>query len=316
MSVLIKYNNIYNLNTFSWFMPAQDTAQIKDKIISTLKIRGPSLPVHVATETNLSMLFTSVFLSELFSEKRIKMSNMKVGSSSIYFIPGHEPLLEKFSEHLKSKERDAFMLLRERKFLKDTEQEPAIRVALRQVKDFAIPFNKDNEVIWRYFKVNESEYAEEPKKEIQIKEEIKPKTTPITKIQQTTIITKPIPKPQKETHKTITPKKTKKETIVKKQNDKFFNKVKEFLSKNSTEILDIEDFNKNEIILKVKNNEKEQFLIAYNKKRINESDIIKAHKKSLEVGLPYTILSLGEIPKKLDDFLGAIKSLEKIEKIE
>jgi len=297
-------------------MPAQDTSQIKDRIISILKIRGPSLPVHIATETNLSMLFTSVFLSELFSEKRIKMSSMKVGSSPIYFIPGHEPLIEKFSEHLKSKEKDAFSLLREKKFLKDIEQEPAMRVALRQIRDFAIPFKKEDEIIWRYFKVPELEYIEEPKKEIQIKEEIKPKVTPIAKIEQTTIIENPISKLQKETHKTVTLKKTKKKTTAKKQNDKFFNKVKEFLSKNSIEILDIENFNKNELILRVKNDEKEQFLIAYNKKKINEDDIIKAHKKFLEFDLPYAILSLSDIPKKLNDFLRAIKSLEKIEKIE
>jgi len=56
-------------------------------------------------------------------------------------------------------------------------------------------------------------------------------------------------------------------------------------------------------------------LIAYNKKRINENDIIKAHKKALELNLKYIILSLGEPLKKLTNLIEALKNLEKIEKI-
>ena len=112
-------------------MPTQDTSDTREKIMSILKTRGPSLPVHVAKETSLSMLFASAFLSELLSEKRIKISNMRVGNSPIYFIPGQEPKIENFSQHLKSREKDAFILLKEKKFLKDKNQEPAIRIALR-----------------------------------------------------------------------------------------------------------------------------------------------------------------------------------------
>ncbi|MEJ2267485.1 MAG: hypothetical protein P8X70_00190 [Nanoarchaeota archaeon] len=142
-------------------MPAQDTSQIKNKIILTLQRRGPSLPVHIARETGLSMLFASAFLSELLSEGKIKISNMKVGNSPIYFINGQEPSLEKFSHHLKSKEKEAFSKLKEKKILKDKKQEPAIRVALRTIKDFAIPFEKDREIFWKYFIHNEKERLEE-----------------------------------------------------------------------------------------------------------------------------------------------------------
>ena len=98
----------------------QDTTEIKEKIISLLQIRGPSLPVHVSSEIKTSILFASAFLSELASEKRIKISNMRVGSSPLYFLPGQEPLLEKFSQYLKSREKDAYMLLKGEKFLKDS----------------------------------------------------------------------------------------------------------------------------------------------------------------------------------------------------
>ena len=109
----------------------QDTSIIKNKILSFLRTRGPSLPVHVSTDIKSTILFTSAFLSELVSEKKVKISNMRVGSSPIYFIPGQEQLLERFSDNLKSKEKEAFLLLKEKKFLRDSIQHPAIRVAAR-----------------------------------------------------------------------------------------------------------------------------------------------------------------------------------------
>src|SRR3989338_4107154 len=141
-------------------MPQQDTSQLKEKILSIMRRRGPSLPIHVSNEIKLSMLFTSAFLSELYSEKKIKISSMKVGTSPLYYIPGQEGSLENYSQHLRSKEREAFDLLKSHKILKDREQLPAIRVALRSIKDFAIPFSKDNEIMWRFHSVTEEQVRE------------------------------------------------------------------------------------------------------------------------------------------------------------
>src|SRR3989344_4660714 len=137
--------------------PQQDHLQVKEKIISFIKMRGPSLPVHIGKEINTNILFTSAFLSELISEKRLKISNLKVGNSSLYFIPEQESLLEGFSQHLKSKEKEAFELLKQKKVLKDSEQHPAIRVALREIRDFAIPFKKDDQIYWKYLMVSDQE---------------------------------------------------------------------------------------------------------------------------------------------------------------
>lgn len=141
-------------------MPTQDTSQLKEKIVFIIQRRGPSLPIHVAQATGLSMLFSSAFLSELISDKRIKISNMKVGGSPLYFIPGQEPLLERFSSYLKSKEREAFELLRSKKILRDKEQDPPIRVALRALKDFAFPVLHNEEIYWIYFVLPEQEAEE------------------------------------------------------------------------------------------------------------------------------------------------------------
>jgi len=261
----------------------QDTSELKEKIISLFKIRGPSLPVHIAKETGLSILFASAFLSELITENKIKISNMRVGSSPVYFIPGQEIMLEKFSEHLKSKEKEAYLLIKEKKFLKDSEQQPAIRVALRAIKDFAIPLKKDEEIYWRYFSIPETEFKK-PEIKKQIVKEVKPKEIP-TKIEK------------------IEKRKSNKKTIGKrKSEDKFFNKVKEFLLEKNAEILEIISANKSELILKVKTNDKEKILVAYNKRKITEKDIINAYKKSQKFNLQFLVMSLGDTSKKLSVF--------------
>ena len=284
---------------------AQNAQEIKEKILSTLRRNGPSLPVRIARETELSTLFASAFLSELFSEQKIKFSNMKVGSSPIYFLPGQEPMLEKFSEHLKSKEKEAFILLKEKKFLDDEKQEPAIKVALRAIKDFAIPFQKDEKTFWRFITIPEDEFPEE--KKVQEKPEIqKPE---VTEQKEKLDIFNEKPKEQKAKKKSV-------KKISKKQDDKFFDKVKEYLTKKEIEILDIEGFNKKDLVLKIKENNQEKLLFAFNKKKITDADIIKAYKKALEQNLQYVLLSLGEPLRKLTNLIEAIKNLSKIEKIE
>jgi len=275
-------------------MPIKDTSQIKEKIISILRKNGPCLPVHIAKEIESSILFTSAFLSELSSEKRIRISNMKVGNSPLYYLPEQKFLLEKFSHYLKDKEKDAFAILKEKKFLKDREQEPAIRVALREIKDFAIPFQKKEEIIWRFFSVPEEEF-ESRKKEIK----------PVTKREEKKLEIFDKPERRK------TPKKKNQ-----KSKNKFFEKIKRFLTNKSLELVDIETFDKNKIILKVKEGGNEKVLVAYNKKRINESDIIAASKKSSELGVPYIILSKGEPLKKVREMIKALENLSFMGKVE
>jgi hypothetical protein len=305
-------------------MPAQDTSGIKEKIMSILGKKGPSLPVHIAKEIELSILFTSAFLSELASEKRIKISYIKIGNSPLYYLPGQKPLLEKFSHYLKDKEREAFMFLKEKKFLKDSEQAPAIRVALREIKDFAVPFLKEKEIIWRFFSVPEEEFVKEEKPIA--REIVKEKTHPgVVELEKPIVREiKEIKTKAEEKEKTLdifdTPKKRKRKTQKKtpkksKKEGDFFNKTKEFLAEKSIELFDIISFDKNQIILRIKDNEGEKIMIVYNKKRINDSDIIRAAKKSSEFNLPYIIVSLGEPLKKIHELIEAIKNLHSIEKL-
>jgi len=290
-------------------MPTQDTSIIKNRIVNFLENNGPSLPIHISKNIESSYLFTSAFLSELLYEKRIKTTTMKVGSSSVFYLPGQEASLEKFAQQfLKSKEKEAYELLRQRKFLEDSEQQPAIRVALRAIKDFAIPLEKEGRILWRYFIADERESLiekeifkkEEPKIEIMKEPEIKiEKNEPIKKKE------RPIKSKIKDKKKPNSSK-----------DENFFNKIKEYLSKNNIEIEDIELFTKDSLILKIKKAGHTKLLVAYNKKKLMEEDILKAYKKASELGLEYSIFSFGEPSKKISNLIEASKKLSEIRKID
>lgn len=283
----------------------QNAEVIKEKIINFLSQNGPSLPIQISKAAQLDGIFTAAFVSELLGERKLKMTNMRVGTSPVYFIDGQEAQLEKFSQYLKSKEREAYLILKESKFLKDSEQEPAIRVALNIIKDFAIPFLKNNEKYWRYFLVTEKEFPEEEKPEVKEQGIEEPKEEIPEEKEQ---------KPKKTVKKQIKTS-VKKSPSSKKKEEKFLEKVKEFLSKDSVEILNIEGFSKDELTLRVKINGEEQILIAYNKKKISDKEVIKAAKKASEFKLKYSILSLGELPKKVSELIEALQNMRDIEKI-
>ena len=393
-------------------MGNQDASKIREKILSILRMKGPTIPVYIAQDTGISMLFASAFLSELLSDKLIKMSHMRVGNSPIYYVAGQEHQLEKYSNYLKSKEKEAFFLLQEKKFLRDSEQSPAIRVALREIKDFAFPFRRANETFWRYLTAKESEFKtdvksieehqyieakpksfdkqereigekiikdikiedieeirkekeklekkqqlpedikEEIEKEIeeeieeeeeyiklplhtrkptqektkeiekQAQEKTKDKFEELEEIKEKLEIISEKKKPTKEkpekakTKEKTKPQKTTKKKVAQKQDNKFFDKIKEFLSKETVEILNVESFNKNEILLRIKSEGSEKLLVAYNKRKISDTDIINANKKASQLNLKYVILSMGEPSKKLTNLIEASQNLDKMEKIE
>lgn len=134
-----------------------DVQEKKQKIISFLNDNGPSLPVRIAKAIDMDPVFASAILSEMLGSKQIKTSYMKIGSSPLYLLIGQEQKLEDSTDHLKSVEKEAFLKLREYKLLKDDEESPAIRVALRNIKDFAIPFKFKEKIMWKYAFANDDE---------------------------------------------------------------------------------------------------------------------------------------------------------------
>lgn len=132
----------------------------KERIMEFLEVNGPSLPIHISNHLRVDTLLSSAFLADLLSEKKIKLSNMRVGNSPVYYLRGHEFQLEKFANFLSGKEKDTFYLLESHGVLRDDFMLPATRVALRAIKDFAFPFDYDGVLYWRFIKINEEQAAE------------------------------------------------------------------------------------------------------------------------------------------------------------
>ena len=148
-------------------MPRKNTEKMKEtkkEILETLRDKGPSLPIHISRSTDVDMIFASAFLSELVSNKRVRISNMKVGGSPIYYLPGQEEQLEKYFKYLGNREKEAFQKLKDKKVLDDQKQEPPIRVALRSLEDFASHFQieekGEEKLYWRFHSVPEEKAIE------------------------------------------------------------------------------------------------------------------------------------------------------------
>ena len=268
------------------------SSEIHNKIIDILRSKGPSLPINISKELSMNSLFISAFLSELSAAKRIRVSNMKIGGSPLYYLEGQEEKLETFYKFLHPKEAEAFLFLKKKKILKDSDQDPAIRVALRSLRDFAIGFKKDEEIYWRYYLTKES--------------------IPLTKIKQ---------KPREKTKEieiinplVISEKKPKKE----KSKSEFVEKIISFLTKNF-KIIEEKEYKKNEYncIVQIKSELGPINLLAQakDKKTVSETDLKKLLSSSQKIPLLAFLIYTGELSKKAQEFADKYFSILKTKKI-
>ncbi|MBW2971773.1 hypothetical protein KY359_01935 [Candidatus Woesearchaeota archaeon] len=133
----------------------------REKLINIVKEHGPLLPAQINKEMRTNVLFASAMLAEMVDSKKLKLSSMKVGGSPLYYCEGQEHLLERFSDRLGSQESKAFNLLKGVKVLRDRDQDPQVRVALREIKDFAVPLevtaNGYSDLFWKYYLVSDGD---------------------------------------------------------------------------------------------------------------------------------------------------------------
>ncbi len=126
-----------------------------EQILSFIKQHGPVLPVNIARLLGTNILFASAHLSELASKGLVRISHIKVGGSPLYYLPGQEQKLLEYVDKLPEKERRALELLKQRQLLCDSELPPVVRYALRQIKDFAKPFEvkigNEKHLFWRWY---------------------------------------------------------------------------------------------------------------------------------------------------------------------
>jgi len=135
--------------------------ETRERIISFVKSKGPVLPYQIGKEIKTDIIMASAHLSELVSSNILKISNTKVGGSPLYYIKGQENLLQKYSSNLHEKERRAYEFLSQKKVLEDSSLEPLTRVALREIKDFAVQLNirtqSKNFIFWKWYLCSDEE---------------------------------------------------------------------------------------------------------------------------------------------------------------
>src|SRR3989344_7955980 len=88
--------------------------ELKSKALSIIQRIGPCLPIQISKQINENMIFTGAILSELISNKKLLISNAKIGSSPVYYLAGQEyKLSQVLHSHLKDVYKKAHDLLKE-----------------------------------------------------------------------------------------------------------------------------------------------------------------------------------------------------------
>ncbi len=154
----------------------------REKIVEFVKSHGPVIPIHIAKELNCNSVIASAHLSEMVSSKLLKISHVKLGSSPLYYLSGQEDQLQQYAGNLHEKEKRSYDLLKEQKVMRDSTQDPLVRVTLREIKDFAIPiqvtYDTTSELFWKWYLISNEEATEKIKVLLGKKEE-KPAEAPL-----------------------------------------------------------------------------------------------------------------------------------------
>lgn len=127
----------------------------QDKIVQFLRMSGPSLPTKIGKLLNTDLLLASAHLSDLVAQGKVKVSSLKIGGSPLYYLPGQEQQLINYaSGNLNPKDVQVLQLLQEKKLLRERELPLLEKVALRSLKDFAVPLqvtlDGQKELFWKW----------------------------------------------------------------------------------------------------------------------------------------------------------------------
>lgn len=312
--------------------------ELKSKILSFIQRNGPSIPVHISKEIRENMIFTGAVLSELISNKKLLVSAAKIGSSPVYYIQGQEyKLSQVLHPHMKDVYKRVHDLLKEKIILRDNELEPWQRVALRELKDFAIMLmlSNDGEIFWKWHLTSDEAAELLIKKQLGFIQEEKPeqlkektletfeKKTPespnmnptekdVEKIEEAVEkITgiKPLPKEHKYSTKRVLEKRPKEEKpkeeqqILTKELD--LGELSNFFKTKKITISSQKQIGKKEINFtgEVSSNLglMKIFVKFKDKKKISDSDFITAHNEAGRMTLYF--ISSGELTKKAEDYI-------------
>jgi len=289
----------------------------QEHVLSLIKIKGPVVPMQIAKEIKQDSLMTSAILSQLVDTKKLKISKLKVGGSPLYYLAGQEQRLQSYAKHLEEKDQRTLNLLRNQKILRDDQQQPLVRVSLRQIKDFAIPLQVtvDNQqlLFWKWYLVSDEEatplirtHLEPPKPESPIPEKPVEKKKEVEKVIEKTL-PKPVEKPKSPIEKPQPETKRAKKKTVKKDTTDFLQELHAFFRGNDIRILNTTKIRKTEFDFELEipsaMGNLRFYCKAVSKSRINEKDLSEVLVRAQLKRLPGILLSPGDLTKKAQEML-------------
>jgi len=274
-----------------------------------LKRNGPILPVRVSKIVGTNIMMASALLSQLVTEKKIRITHESIGGSPLYYVDGQEALLQdRLGNQLNGKKKEAYNLLKDKKVLYDNSLEPSIRIALRELKDFAVPIdvtlNEKLERYWRWYLISNDQVKELLVKKEQLEimqDEINQARLDIEK--------KPRVREQRkvEVKKVeVKEEKEEKKEVMKKVN--FYLSVDKYFEQNNVRILHEEvvrrdkEFN---FIIEIPSNlgKLRYFVKVRNKKKVSDGDLSLAYSQAQTKNLPLLFLTNGEMTNKAKEHL-------------
>jgi len=160
-------------------------------VLELIKSKGPVIPINISKQVQQDLLFTSAILSELVSQKKLKLTYIKVGGGSpLYYLPGQEDQLKNFIHYLPEKDRKTVVLLEKKRILRDSELGKETRISLRQIKDFAFPLQVtiggNKELFWKWHLLTQEEATNSIKESLgyKVKKKEVKKEEPVQQIEE------------------------------------------------------------------------------------------------------------------------------------
>ena len=318
----------------------------KEKILEIVRL-GPTFPSKIAKQlgNGADTMLVGAILSTLISTGDIKVSSVKIGGTPLYYIPEQESKLEEFLIYLNDKDKATFRLLKEKKVIQDSTQDPLIRVSLRTIKDFAKSFeiiNQNKKILfWKFYNISneeantlakniiisniELENAEhntehDQKKNVDINnplngplaEIIKPKREEIIIEQEQ--LKEPVVTYIKHVVKIS---KENKQIIQERDLPNFFEIIKTYITSKNLDIVSKEKVKKTEYNLILKNHDTNEYIYckAKDKKTISEGDLAPALIFAQNKKMTCLFIATGDLSKKAESMIHKDFSAMKFEKI-
>ncbi len=128
---------------------------VQDQILEFLSVTGPTVPTKVAKTIQTDIIIASAHLSDLAAQGKVRISSLKVGGSPLYYLSGQEEKLYDFApSNLNPKDLAVLERLKNEKVLREADLDLLSKVALRALKDFAVPLqvrtSERSELFWKW----------------------------------------------------------------------------------------------------------------------------------------------------------------------